>query len=58
MSRDSVVGIAIGYRLDGQGIRVSSTGKVKNFPFSTSSRPVLVHTQPPTLRVREATSQG
>jgi hypothetical protein len=36
-SWDSVVGTAIGYGLDDRGVG----GRVKNFIFSTSSRPAL-----------------
>jgi hypothetical protein len=44
-SRDSVVGIAIGYELDDLrvGVRVSVESRI----FSTSSRPALGSTQPP-----------
>jgi hypothetical protein len=45
MSGDSAVGIATGYGLD-EG-RSSSPGKVKNFLFSTLSRPAVWPTQPP-----------
>jgi hypothetical protein len=44
ISRDSVVGTATGYGLDGQG---SNRGMGKNFLFSMSSRPVPESTQPP-----------
>jgi hypothetical protein len=46
-SRDSVVGIATGFGLDGRWGRSSSPGRVKNFVFSTSPRPDLESTQPP-----------
>jgi hypothetical protein len=46
-SRDSVVGIATGYGAGRPRGRSSSPGRVKNFLFSTSSRPVLGSTQPP-----------
>jgi hypothetical protein len=46
-SRDRVVGIATGCSLDKRGIRSSSPDRVKNFLFSTSSRPPLVPIQPP-----------
>jgi hypothetical protein len=46
-SRDGSVGIATGYGLDDRGGRSSSPGRVKNFLFSTSSRPALGSTQPP-----------
>jgi hypothetical protein len=43
----SVVGMAIGYVMDDRGGRSLSPGRVKNFLFSTSSRPDLGSTQPP-----------
>jgi hypothetical protein len=46
ISRDSVVGTATGYGLDGRGDRSLNTGSVKNFLFSTSSRPALGFTRP------------
>jgi hypothetical protein len=46
-SRGSVVGIATGYGAGRQMGRSSSHGRVKNFHFSTSSRPVLGSTQSP-----------
>jgi hypothetical protein len=46
-SRDSVVSIVTGYRLDDWGGRSSSPSRVKNFLFSISSRPALGPTQPP-----------
>jgi hypothetical protein len=45
-SQDSVVDIATGYGLDDQRGRSSSPGRVKNFLFFTSARPVLGFTQP------------
>jgi hypothetical protein len=57
-SRDSVVGIATGYGLDDRGIRSSSPGRVKNFLFSTSSRPALGSTQPPIEWILVALSPG
>jgi hypothetical protein len=39
-SRDSSVGIATGYWLDDRGGGSSSPGRVKNFHFSISSRPL------------------
>jgi hypothetical protein len=45
-SWDSAVGIATGYAFDYRGSRSSSRGRVKNFLFSTSSRPALGTTQP------------
>jgi hypothetical protein len=56
-SRDSVVSIATGYRLD-WGRWSSSPGMVKNFLFSTSSRPGLGSTQPPIQWVLGALSPG
>jgi hypothetical protein len=50
-SRDSAVGIATGYGS-------SSPGRIKNFLFSTSSRPALKPTQPPIQWVPEALSLG
>jgi hypothetical protein len=47
LSRDSSVGIATGYGLDGQGDGNSSPSRVKNFHLSISSRPALGSTQPP-----------
>jgi hypothetical protein len=55
-SQDSVVDIATGYELDAKG-RSSSPGKVKNFLFSTSSRPALRPTQLPIQLVPETLSQ-
>jgi hypothetical protein len=46
-SRDSSVGIATGYGLDGQGDGSLSPSRVKHFHFSISSRPALGSTQPP-----------
>jgi hypothetical protein len=56
MSRDSAVGIATGYGSDDRGGRSSSPGRVKNFLFSTASRPVLGPTQPPIQWVQGALS--
>jgi hypothetical protein len=53
-SRDSAVGIATGYRLDG---RCSIPGRDKIFLF-TASRPALGSTQPPIQWVTEALSPG
>jgi hypothetical protein len=44
MSRDSSVGVATGYEMDGRGWNPGS-GKI--FLFSTTSRPGLRPTQPP-----------
>jgi hypothetical protein len=52
--RDSVVGIATGYE---QGSEFES-GRVKNFLFSTSSRPALGSTQPPIQWVPGTLSPG
>jgi hypothetical protein len=46
-SRDSSVGIVTGYELDDLRVGYSSTGGVKNFDFSLSTRPALGPTQPP-----------
>jgi hypothetical protein len=48
MSRDSSVGIPTGYELDDREVGVRVPGSVKNFLFSTSSRPALGSAQPPT----------
>jgi hypothetical protein len=53
-SRDSVVGIATGYGLDG---RVAVPGRSKKFLFYTFSRPTLDSTQPPIQWVRGALSR-
>jgi hypothetical protein len=44
-SQDSIDGLATGYGLDDQGVSLSPS-RVKNFLFSTSSRPALGPTQP------------
>jgi hypothetical protein len=44
--QNSIVGIATDYRLDDQGGRSSSPGRVKNFIFSTLSRLALGSIQP------------
>jgi hypothetical protein len=46
-SRDSPIDIVTGYGLDNRGVEVPSIGKIKNFLFTTSSRPALGSTQPP-----------
>jgi hypothetical protein len=53
-----VVGIATGYWLDDRGFGVPSSGRDKNFLFSTSSRPALESTQPPIQWVPGALSPG
>jgi hypothetical protein len=47
MSRDSAVGIATGYGLDGLRVRVRILVKVRFFFLSTSLRRVLGPTHPP-----------
>jgi hypothetical protein len=54
----STVSIATGYQLDDRRGRSSSYSRVKNFLFSTSSRPVLGPTQPPFQWVLAALSPG
>jgi hypothetical protein len=54
-SWESPVGIATDYELDDGS---SSPGMVKNFLFSTSSRPALGSIQPPIQWVPEALSPG
>jgi hypothetical protein len=56
--RDSVVGIAMGYGLDDQGVGVPSPGMVKNFLFSTLYRPALGTTHPPIQWVPEVKRPG
>jgi hypothetical protein len=55
---DSAVGIATGYGMNDRWGRSSSPGRVKNFLFSTSSRPALGSTQPPVQWVPEALSSA
>jgi hypothetical protein len=57
-SRDSAVGIATGCGLDDRGVGVPSPSGIKNFLFSTSSRPGLGPTQPPIQWVPGALSPG
>jgi hypothetical protein len=52
------VGIATGYRLNDRGGQSSSPGRVKNFLFSTASRPALGLTHPPIQWVPAALSPG
>jgi hypothetical protein len=46
-SRDSSVGIALGYGLDDRGSRVRFPAGARNFLFTTASRTALGPTQPP-----------
>jgi hypothetical protein len=58
-SRDSSVGIALGYRLDDRGSRVLFPAGAGNFfLFTTASRTALGPTQPPIQWVPEAFSLG
>jgi hypothetical protein len=57
-SRDSAVGIATGYGLDGRGIGVPSPGRGKISLFSTSSRPVPGPTEASTQWVPGDISPG
>jgi hypothetical protein len=57
-SRDSSVGNSDWLRAGRQSGQSSSSGRVKNFLFSTSSRPALGPTQPPTQWVPGAVSPG
>jgi hypothetical protein len=57
-SRDSVVEYGDWLRAGRPGGRSSSPGRVKNFVFSTSSRPKLASTQPPIRWVLGALSPG
>jgi hypothetical protein len=57
-SRDSAVGIATGYVLDGRRGQSSSPGRRKIFLFSTSPRPVLGLTQLPIQWVPEVKRSG
>jgi hypothetical protein len=51
----SLIGVATGYGLDGRG---SVPGKNKIFLFSTTSRPSLGSSQPPSQWVPKALSSG
>jgi hypothetical protein len=57
MSLDNAVGTATdtGWTTEGSD---SSPGRIKNFLFSTSSKPALGFTQPPIQRVPGAVSPG
>jgi hypothetical protein len=57
-SRDSVVGIATGYGLNDQRVRVRIPAGASIFHFSMSSRPALGSTQPPIQWVAGAVSPG
>jgi hypothetical protein len=46
-SRDSSVGIALGYGLEDRGLGVDSRRGLENFLFTTASRTALGPTQPP-----------
>jgi hypothetical protein len=50
MHECKIVGIATGYGLKDRGVGSSSPGKVKNFLYSTASRPALGPTQPPPMQ--------
>jgi hypothetical protein len=54
-SRDSSVGVSMGYRLDGQGL---VPGKCKIFFFTMRSKPALGHTQSPIRWVPGEISPG
>jgi hypothetical protein len=54
----SLVGIATGYGQDDRAVGVPSPGRVKNFLFSTLSRPALGSTQPPNQWVPGALPPG
>jgi hypothetical protein len=57
-TNDRGVCIATGYGLDDRGVGSSNPGRVKNFVFSTSSRPALGPTQSPIQWVPGALSPG
>jgi hypothetical protein len=57
-SRDSSVGIALGYGLDDRGSRVQSRRGLGIFHFTTASRTVLRPTQPPIQWILGAISLG
>jgi hypothetical protein len=58
MFTDPAVGIATGYGMDDQDVKSSSPGRVKNFIFSKSSKPVLGPTQSPIQWVPGIKRQG
>jgi hypothetical protein len=58
VSLDGAVGIATGYGLNHRGGLTTSPGEIKNFHFSTSSRPPLGPTQPHIQWVPGALSLG
>jgi hypothetical protein len=51
MSRDSSVGITLGYGLDDRGSRVRFAAGLEIFSFTTVSRPALGPTQTPIQEV-------
>jgi hypothetical protein len=55
---DSVVGTATSYELKERGGRSSSLVRVKNFLFSTSSKPALGSVQSPIERVKWQGREG
>jgi hypothetical protein len=57
-SRDSSVGIALGYGLDDRGSRVRFPAGAGNFSVTTTSRTVLGSTRPPIQWVRGFLSLG
>jgi hypothetical protein len=57
-SRNSSVGIALGYGLDDRGSRVRFPAKAGNFFFTIASRGALRPTQPPIQWVSGALSLG
>jgi hypothetical protein len=57
-SRDSSVGIALGYGLDNRGPRVRYPAGLGIFPFTAASRTAPGPTQPPTQWVPGALSLG
>jgi hypothetical protein len=58
LSRDSSVGIALGFGLDDRGSRVRMPGGAGNFLFTTASRTALGPTQPPIQLVAGALYLG